>query len=254
MNNACPSCGAVYAVAAKDIGRKIKCKKCGTALVVEDDGLVVDPSKAPPAAVAAAVEDDTETFDTDDDEVGGRRRKGKKGQRDRQPGPGMDFGAVLAKAGGIPTILFTIGVALVIWYFFMPRIGQAAERKAAATPQRLEMDMANRLQAALPKGKESRAELNEEERKKYDDEAKKIDEDFKPKIREAKKEEAETRVDNTRDLKGERYGTMFGFLFMAFGCIGFLKTVQPLTVQIVAGVILTLMMIVVFIMIGAGGV
>ena len=38
MNNACPSCGAVYAVTAKDIGRKIKCKKCSSALRVDDTG------------------------------------------------------------------------------------------------------------------------------------------------------------------------------------------------------------------------
>ena len=42
MNNACPECGAVYAVAEKDIGRRIACKKCHSALVVADEGLVLD--------------------------------------------------------------------------------------------------------------------------------------------------------------------------------------------------------------------
>ena len=50
MNSACPTCGAVYAVTPKDVGRKLKCKKCHTALAVTDAGLVVDtPSASAPA-------------------------------------------------------------------------------------------------------------------------------------------------------------------------------------------------------------
>ena len=53
MNSACPTCGAVYAVTPKDVGRKLKCKKCKTALAVTDAGLVVDtPSASAPAIVA----------------------------------------------------------------------------------------------------------------------------------------------------------------------------------------------------------
>jgi predicted Zn finger-like uncharacterized protein len=36
MNNTCPACGAAYNVSARDIGRRISCKKCGTPLAVTD--------------------------------------------------------------------------------------------------------------------------------------------------------------------------------------------------------------------------
>jgi hypothetical protein len=39
---------------------------------------------------------------------------------------------------------------------------------------------------------------------------------------------------------------MFGFFFVAFGCIGYLRTEQHIVVKIVAGAILTLMMLFVF--------
>jgi hypothetical protein len=39
---------------------------------------------------------------------------------------------------------------------------------------------------------------------------------------------------------------MIGFFFLSFGCIGYLRTEQHMVVKIVAGAILTLMMLVVF--------
>ncbi|MCE9529741.1 MAG: zinc-ribbon domain-containing protein [Planctomycetes bacterium] len=43
MNNACPECGAVYAIMKKDAGRRIACKKCSTLLVIDEDkGLIKD--------------------------------------------------------------------------------------------------------------------------------------------------------------------------------------------------------------------
>ena len=48
MNNNCPSCGALYNVASKDIGRRLKCKKCNSALTVTDAGLEMDDGGPPP--------------------------------------------------------------------------------------------------------------------------------------------------------------------------------------------------------------
>ena len=53
MNNSCPSCGAIYNVAQKDIGRRLKCKKCGSSLMVTEAGLEMDGGGAVPAAVGA---------------------------------------------------------------------------------------------------------------------------------------------------------------------------------------------------------
>jgi predicted Zn finger-like uncharacterized protein len=150
MNNACPSCGAVYAVAAKDIGRKIKCKKCSTALRVDDTGLVVDAptGSAPPVAVpaapapvaAAVVEDDYE------DELDRPKKIKKPG---RAYSGGGDF---LAKIGGVPTILFSVGVFLVLWFSFMTPIGEAATARAEAGVDQVKLQRDAELKKLLPKG------------------------------------------------------------------------------------------------------
>lgn len=49
MNSACPTCGTEYAVTPADVGRKIGCAKCGTALTVADSGLIPAPVPAPKA-------------------------------------------------------------------------------------------------------------------------------------------------------------------------------------------------------------
>src|SRR5688572_25569716 len=54
VNNTCPTCGAVYNVAAKDIGRRIRCKKCATGLTVSDAGLELDEPMIPPVPTRAA--------------------------------------------------------------------------------------------------------------------------------------------------------------------------------------------------------
>jgi predicted Zn finger-like uncharacterized protein len=243
MNNACPSCGAVYAVAAKDIGRKIKCKKCGSALIVSDAGLVVDAPTAsapPPAAAVAVVAEVEDDFDSGDDDVI-TSKKGKKAKK-TGGGGGPNFGAMLAKLGGIPTILFTIGVFLVIWFAFMPKIGEAAILRADGYKQKLEMEKLNKI-TALTKGKTAPKE----------EDMKKINEDYESKIQEASEDAVAIRLSNARSVWFDRYGTMFGFFFVAFGCIGYLRTEQHVVVRIVAGAILTLMMLVVFVSVGGCG-
>src|SRR4029077_15955569 len=135
MNNACPTCGAVYAVTSKDIGRKLKCKKCSTALVVTDAGLVVDAptaTAAPAAPVAtAAVADD---FDTGDEVVSTKGKKAKK----YSLGGGGGGGEFLAKIGGIPTILFSVGIFLVLWFSFMAPISEAAILRASVAERKVE--------------------------------------------------------------------------------------------------------------------
>src|SRR5580692_8446560 len=113
MNNACPNCGAVYAVTARDIGRKLKCKKCSSALIVTDAGLVLDgPVAAAPQSTARPV-----AMDIDDEDAGEGEEvvivsKGKKG-KSRQGRGGSGLGELLAKVGGISTMLFAFGVFLV---------------------------------------------------------------------------------------------------------------------------------------------
>src|ERR1700688_316407 len=103
MNNACPSCGAVYAVTGRDIGRKLKCKKCSSALIVTDAGLVLDgPVASAPQSTSRPVAVDMEDEDADEAEEVVIVSKGKKGKsRQGRGGPGL--GELLGKVGGIPT-------------------------------------------------------------------------------------------------------------------------------------------------------
>jgi predicted Zn finger-like uncharacterized protein len=237
MNNACPTCGAVYAVSSKDIGRKLKCKKCSTALAVTDAGLVVDaPTASSPPVAAAAVADD---FDTGDEVVSKKSKPGRK-----YGGPGA--GDMLAKIGGIPTVLFAFGTFLVIWFTFMTPIGEAATARAEAATLKLELEKSTELKKLLPKGKKSPFELEGDEKKNYDEKAKKINEDYEKKFETAVEDAASTKIGNVRSVWYDKYGQMFGFMFLAFGCIGYLRTEQPLTMKIVAAVVLGLMLLMVF--------
>src|SRR5262249_40616889 len=74
---------------------------------------------------------------------------------------------------------------------------------------------------------------------------KKITEDYRKKAEEAKDDAAMSSVDVIRGKRFDKYGQMFGFIFLAFGCIGYLRTEQPLVVKIVAATVLSLMLLMV---------
>jgi predicted Zn finger-like uncharacterized protein len=248
MNNACPTCGAVYAVASKDIGRKIKCKKCSTALLVDDTGLVVDAPvvAATPVATAAPVAAAVVADDFDTGTEGAATAK-KKAKKYADGGSGGGLGAILAKVGGVPTILFGIGVFLVIWFTFMPVIGEAAIMRAEENKNLLKHELNEELRALRPKDKQSEdAILTEEEKKAFDEKSKPIVESYRKRFIEAENNAKLAPITNRRDVWFEQIGTMFGFLFIAFGCIGYLRGDQTLILRIVAAVVLTFMLIVVF--------
>jgi predicted Zn finger-like uncharacterized protein len=247
MNSTCPTCGAVYAVTPKDVGRRLKCKKCKTALAVTDAGLVVDtPSASAPAIVATPADD----FDTGGDLVSTR---GKKSRRFSGPsGPGV--GEVISRIGGIPTILFSLGTFLVIWFTFMDPIGEAAIVRASMSERKIRLEQQAELKKLLPKGKKSPLELEGDEKKTYDEKAKKINDDYEKKADEAKEEAASTEVDVRRSIRFDKYGQLFGFVLLSFGCIGYLRTEQPpLIMRIVAATVLALMLLLIFNLAAGGG-
>ena len=149
MNTACPTCGAVYNVAEKDIGRKLKCKKCSSALKVTDDGLQLDAGTGsasavslpppPPPVAAALIEDDEEIPPV-------VMKKGKGGKFARTP-----RGNPLAAVGGIPTALFGFGVFLVIVFTSLPIIGAAGTDRARATVDKLQHEMKVKQDALVPR-------------------------------------------------------------------------------------------------------
>lgn len=242
MNNTCPSCGAQYNVAAKDIGRRIKCKKCGTPLIVAESGLEVDdpdaiprPEPVPPAADAA------DEFEDEDD----RPRRGRGRDRDRgrrTAGPGFNPLAALAKIGGIPTILFGFGAFLVIVFLFMPIIGHAAVERAQGAVERVDLQW-----------KTKEREMRKE--KKSEEDITKAREDFyKKKDKEALDEDVGyERIGNKRSRWFEMYGMMFGFLLLMVGSIGYMMPEQTTVRRILGTIVLGTQVIIIFIIFAASG-
>jgi predicted Zn finger-like uncharacterized protein len=245
MNNNCPGCGAVYNVASKDIGRKLKCKKCGMSLEVTSAGLEEDTGGAPrtvpsggsaPAPAVVAEEDDEPVV-----------KKGKGSKYARTPGVNP-----LDAVGGVPTILFAFGVFLVILFTSLPIIGQAGTDRANAYVDKLKLEQATKIKALFPKGKKP-SELTSEELKRIEDDSKKITDDYEKQIADAGLDAERTKIGNRRDVWMERYGLMFGFIFVSFGCIGYLRTEQPMVLKIVAGATLFFMLLIMFGTFGAAG-
>jgi predicted Zn finger-like uncharacterized protein len=258
MNTACPSCGAVYAVTPKDVGRKIKCKKCSTALRVDDSGLVVDTpasSPPPPAAVAAAVVDD-EAEGGDEGAV--IKKKGKKSvdrDRDYQGGGGRGIGVFLEKIGGMPTILFGFGTFFVLYFFFQPVLSLASLERASGLTDRVNLEKTQQER----KYQEQRDKLEKDRKaekitqKVYDDGVEEIRkakdkfyEDLRPKEYDAFDSKGEAEITRKRSALLDSFGLMVGFILLAFGCIGYIRGDSPLVTRIVAASILTAMMLAVF--------
>lgn len=235
MNNVCPTCGVLYNVSAQDIGRKLRCKKCSTALTITDDGLVVDDgtAEAPGAPPRPIPNDDTAL----------------PPPRKRRSEPREPRGNPLVAIGGVSTPLFGIGVFLVVVFTAFPIIGRAGTDRAAANAERLKNDKDYELLALKPKGKKA-SEFNDAEKKKIEEETPKIESKYERLIEEAQLDAKRTELGNRRDVWMERWGLMFGFLFVAFGCIGYLRTEQGLVLKIVAGTVLTFMLMILFMLFG----
>ena len=242
VNTTCPTCGAVYNVAAKDIGRKLKCKKCSTALTVTEAGLEVD---GPPPGAPVGSKSSPAMLDDDGDDDAPVVKK-KKGRFDRGPG-----GNPLDAVGGLPTVLFGFGVFLVIVFTSLPIIGMAGTDRATAYVDKLNNELKVKKDALAPKGKKPN-DWTDAERTKMREDGEKIEEEYSKKIKDAALDAESTKISNRRDVWLETYGLMFGFLFVAFGCIGYLRSDQPLTLRIVAAVILGAMMLIMFGKFGGG--
>lgn len=240
MNNLCPACGAAYNLRPTDVGRKVRCKRCGTALLVAAEGLVAEAAAGavPPDPSAASA-----SFPTADPppasppadayvEIPAPTIRAPTYQRSY---PSSNF---LAAIGGIPTVLFALGVFFVIVFTFMTPIGEAATLRAQARVDLLKWEQDLEIRRLKDKDIEKAA---------------KIAESYLPKLVEASSSAEYTRISNIRSQWYDRYGQLLGFLLLAFGCIGYLRTEQPLVLRIVAAVTLSFMLMAIFVLGVSGG-
>jgi len=221
MRNACPTCETVYAVTAKDIGRRIVCKRCGSALVIDADGFRLE-SSPPPAAV--------EPMPPRDD---------RPPERERSPGRPREpllapLWLRLRPYLDPPTVAFAVGVFLVLVALFMPLIGKAKveRRQAAITEERLYTD---------DQIKQLRASKSPSE-----DRVKKVEEDWQKRREVLELDVKYAEVGNQMSTYWDRYWLLAGFLLLGFGAIGFMRDSQPLIRRIVGAVVVTAQMLLVF--------
>lgn len=235
MNNACPGCGAVYAVTSRDIGRKLKCKKCSMALAVTDTGLVADSPGVVPATT-------TDYFGTGDSASVVLKKT-------RRYVTGGGLGELVDRIGGIPTLLFGFGLFLVIVFYFMPQISNASVSRAEGRKERIDLEREQKLRKER-KDQEEIEQLTPQAQEEYfkalAKREKEIAREFKPKTDEASDDIRYAKIDQKRSIWWDRYGLMFGFVFLAFGCVGYIRGDQHLVVKIVGASILVAMMLFVF--------
>jgi DNA-directed RNA polymerase subunit M/transcription elongation factor TFIIS len=271
MNNACPECGAVYAVAEKDIGRRIACKKCSSALVVTEEGLVRDEVAASPKKDDTPERDRSRARDDDDrprrrddeDDDRPRRRRDRDddegtSERPRKPrGPGM--GEYLKKLKGIAgmgdvsTWLYGIGLFLTIYSFFSPRIDLAKtkSREGAKEVAKRDFDVYERSINKKPDGKTPTADETktfEERKKEYERRTEpELDDDI-----------FYARASEKRGDWWTQIYRMIGFFLLAFGSIGYLAPEQSMLKRILGGgtILLILLQVIgggVTMLVGVGG-
>jgi predicted Zn finger-like uncharacterized protein len=219
VNNTCPKCGAIYNVASKDVGRRIKCKKCGSSLEVRDTGLEIEDPNAPPP-VTGTILPEAELEDAP-------RRKSR-----RPAGPAIDPMQLLAKAGGIPTILFGFGVFIILFTGFQEAIGRAKIDKRQAAIEEGQ---------ARVNGAQRRYDEKKDKTSADDEAMKKVREDWDKEKKVLEEEKTLSELANKRGNYVDRYVMMFGFLCIAFGCMGYLIADYGLVLRIVAAVILLFM-------------
>lgn len=207
MNNACPTCATVYTVTPTDVGRRIACAKCGTNLRVAEGGLEVEPKSD---AIATPT-----------------------------PAPKAADNLLLvaatkwAKDIDPPTFLFTSGILIVLFFVAMPFIAVAKVERRLVQSQEAAFDHTVRMRA-LQEKKESEKAIKDAE-----DKWAKVRVDYEDAIEYAK-------FDKSKGAYFERYGLLFGYLLLAGGGIWLLRTEQPLAKRIVAGVVVTVQILLAF--------
>lgn len=264
MNNACPECSAVYAVAEKDIGRRISCKKCNTALIVSEEGLKRDDSAASPPKKEEAErgrdrdEDDDRPRKRDDDERASRKRdrddddrtgrKKDRGddeeehprERKKRTGPSFfeSFANKMKGLADVATWIYGMGLFLTIYSFFAPVIDKSktAARQGFHDSEKLEFEAFKRSINQKPDGKEA----TQDEKKKLDEREKEWEKKTEPALND---DIAAARASESKAVWWNVMFRMIGFFLMAFGSIGYLAPEQSNLKRILGGTTILLILL-----------
>jgi hypothetical protein len=220
MNSGCPSCGTLYVLAPRHLGRRKQCKKCQTWLLVTENGLKIDPS-APDA--------DFDDVNANNGGIAAKMRKAR--ERGRQLAAGFDSAGALARVGGIPSLLFGLGIFLVVFTGFQETIGKAKIERRVAQYNEAKADHDKEIEAIS--GNKDLKESDKAER------AKREDERWDKEQKSLKADHAASAAANQRSGYVDKYVLLSGFLLIAFGCVGYLRDESALLLRVVAGVILT---------------
>lgn len=255
MRNACPTCQTVYAVTPTDVGRRIVCTRCNATLVIDEDGFrlldgtdkgkpVTGSKAAPPPPERKKTtdgkkakpdeKDDEDTVDADD--MRKSRRKPRRDEDDEEENEGKktpDPADLFRKYVDVPTVVFAVGVVVVLWFLFMPIIGSAKLRWYTARIEDEQLAHDTELKRLKEKGPAENVPKREEEWRK-------------------RKEKLETdvqwvQINNRQSEYWDRYGMLGGFILTALGAVGLLMSHQPLVKKIVGAVVVCAMMVLVFI-------
>lgn len=257
MNNACPGCGAVYAVAEKDIGRRIACKKCSASLIVAEDGLRYDEATAasPPAPERDRGRDrdrDADDRGRDDDDRGARKRRDRDRDRDREEtdedrearrarraAATNEVMNKLKSIGDVATWLYAIGLVLVIYAKYSSEIDEAKHVGRIAKAQEEQYDMTVKIREIDAKKEEDkRTEYKDDEKKQKEE----IEKEWKKRSNDLQDDIEYAKFGKDRGKWWSQMYKLFGMIILAFGAIGYLKVEQAPLKRILGGVTILLIL------------
>jgi hypothetical protein len=226
LNNACPSCGAVYSVQPQHVGRRLSCKKCGTALVVGEGGIrLANSEPAPEAGLAEAPS--TPSLAVDDRELSPARLSGSRPTSSEPVWPRIaDSIRRVMVALDLPTWIFGLGLLLVLPCFFLPLVDQArlAGHRAAL---RVHEDRGVQQEREWKDQKETDDAQRQRARDSWTKEKTRLEEQVK-----------EATVGAARGLPAYYYGILIGCILLGLASLAYLRPTQSGIRRVVGAIVL----------------
>jgi hypothetical protein len=251
MRNACPTCQTVYAVTPADVGRRITCTRCNANLLIDEDGFRLaegsggsksvppppprsdqEPAERKRSSRRARLGDDEPKKEPAKDEPKPRRRARDEDDDDDPPKATVNAGELFQKYVDVPTVVFAVGVVVVLWFLFMPIINAAGTRWYTARVEDEQLAHDEEMKRLKEKGPADGVTKEDERWRK----------------RKEVLDASVTRAGITarQSEYWDRFGLLGGFIVTALGSIGLLMSHQPLVRKVVGGVVVAAMLLMVF--------